>query len=114
MSGEGVIADGGTSPRETSTRETSTHDAEESEGPVTSSAKEVFAAALERATHAGNRSAIHALEMVASLPATDVHRMDVVRTWGKTEDVSDNPLLLYLAPLLLRHTRMVKSGRYAI
>jgi pimeloyl-ACP methyl ester carboxylesterase len=62
--------------------------------------RDLFAAALERATRAGNTSAIHALEMVASLPPTDVHRMDVVRTWGKTEDVSDNPLLLYLAPLL--------------
>jgi len=77
--------------------------------------RDLFAAALERATHAGNRSAIHALEMVASLPATDVHRMDVVRTWGKTEDVSDNPLLLYLAPLLapgypIRHTVSFARG----
>jgi len=77
--------------------------------------RDLFAAALERATRAGNTSAIHALEMVASLPPTDVHRMDVVRTWGKTEDVSENPLLLYLAPLLapgypVRHTVSFARG----
>ena len=77
--------------------------------------RDLFAAALERATRAGNTSAIRALETVASLPPTDVRRMDVVRTWGKTEDVSDNPLLLYVAPLLspgyaIRHTVSFARG----
>ena len=62
--------------------------------------RDLFAAAMERAKRDSNASALRALDAVAALPATDVRRMDVVRKWGRTEDVSDNLLLVYLGLLL--------------
>jgi pimeloyl-ACP methyl ester carboxylesterase len=62
--------------------------------------RDLFEQALARARRESNRAAIDALEAVAELPPVDVHRMDVVRLWGRTEDISDNPLMLYLGPLL--------------
>jgi pimeloyl-ACP methyl ester carboxylesterase len=62
--------------------------------------RDLFAAAMARAKASGNVRAVESLADVASLPLTDVHRMDVVRTWGKTEDISDNPLLVLIAPLI--------------
>ena len=62
--------------------------------------RDLFTAAVEKATRESNTHAINALRAVANLPATDVHRMDVVRQWGRTEDVSDNPLLVFLGLLL--------------
>jgi pimeloyl-ACP methyl ester carboxylesterase len=62
--------------------------------------RDLFAAAMARATSASNAAAIAALEGVAALPPTDVRRMDAVRKWGKTEDMADNPLLVLIAPLL--------------
>ncbi len=62
--------------------------------------RDLFAAAMKRANASGNARAIESLTNVSSLPLTDIHRMDVVRTWGKTEDISDNPLLLLMAPLI--------------
>jgi len=62
--------------------------------------RDLFAAAMSRAKASGNATAVESLAGVASLPVTDVHRMDIVRTWGKTEDISDNPLLVLIAPLI--------------
>jgi pimeloyl-ACP methyl ester carboxylesterase len=62
--------------------------------------RDLFAAAMVRARAGSNATAIEALRDVATLPPTDVGRMDAVRRWGRTEDVSDNPLLVFIAPLL--------------
>jgi pimeloyl-ACP methyl ester carboxylesterase len=62
--------------------------------------RDLFAAAMERANASGDANAIESLTNVSSLPLTDVRRMDVVRKWGKTEDISDNPLLVLIAPLI--------------
>jgi pimeloyl-ACP methyl ester carboxylesterase len=62
--------------------------------------RDLFTAAMERARRESNDTAIRDLTAVAALPVTDVHRMDVVRQWGRTEDISDNPLLVYLALLI--------------
>jgi pimeloyl-ACP methyl ester carboxylesterase len=55
---------------------------------------------MARARRDSNDTAIRALDAVAALPVSDVRRMDVVREWGRTEDISDNPLLVYLGLLL--------------
>jgi pimeloyl-ACP methyl ester carboxylesterase len=62
--------------------------------------RDLFGAAMERAKASGNASAIDALSKVSALSPTDAGRMDVVRKWGKTEDISDNPLLVLMAPLI--------------
>jgi pimeloyl-ACP methyl ester carboxylesterase len=66
--------------------------------------RDLFTAAMARARRDSNDTAIRALDAVAALPVTDVRRMDVVREWGRararTEDISDNPLLVYLGVLL--------------
>jgi pimeloyl-ACP methyl ester carboxylesterase len=62
--------------------------------------RDLFAAASARARRDSNESAARALGAVAALPVADVHRMDVVREWGRTEEVSDNPLLVYVGLLL--------------
>jgi pimeloyl-ACP methyl ester carboxylesterase len=62
--------------------------------------RDLFNAAMKRAVAASNTRAVEALTAVGGLPTTNVQRMDVVRTWGKTEDVSDNPLLIFVAPLI--------------
>ena len=62
--------------------------------------RDLFAAAMARAQARGDASATDELSNVASLPLTSVARMDAVRKWGKTEDISDNPLLILLAPLI--------------
>jgi pimeloyl-ACP methyl ester carboxylesterase len=62
--------------------------------------RDLFAAATERAKRDSNNRALRALDAVAALPVTDPRRMDVVRKWGRTEDVSDNPLLVYVGLLL--------------
>jgi pimeloyl-ACP methyl ester carboxylesterase len=62
--------------------------------------RDLFAAAMARAKASGDARAIESLTNVSSLPLTDVARMDVVRKWGKSEDISDNPLLVLIAPLI--------------
>jgi Predicted hydrolases or acyltransferases (alpha/beta hydrolase superfamily) len=62
--------------------------------------RDLFTAAMARARRASNDTAIRALDAVAALPVSDVRRMDVVRELGRTEDISDNPLLVYLGLLL--------------
>ena len=62
--------------------------------------RDLFAAAMARAKANGDARAIESLTNVSSRPLTDVGRMDVVRTWGKSEDISDNPLLVLIAPLI--------------
>ena len=62
--------------------------------------RDLFTAAMARARRNSNDTAIRALTAVAALPVTDVHRMEIVRQWGRTEDISDNPLLVYLALLI--------------
>jgi pimeloyl-ACP methyl ester carboxylesterase len=62
--------------------------------------RDLFAAALGRARRDSNERGVRALDAVAALPVADVHRMDVVREWGRTEAVSDNPLLVYVGLLL--------------
>ena len=62
--------------------------------------RDLFAAAMARAKASGDARAIESLTAVSSLPLTDVGRMNVVRKWGKSEDISDNPMLVLLAPLI--------------
>jgi proline iminopeptidase len=62
--------------------------------------RDLFAAAMARAKANGDARAIESLTNVSSLPLTDVARMDVVRKLGKSEDISDNPLLVLIAPLI--------------
>jgi pimeloyl-ACP methyl ester carboxylesterase len=62
--------------------------------------RDLYSAAMARAKARSDSRAIASLESVASLPFTNVRRMDVVHKWGKTEDMSDSPLLVLIAPFI--------------
>jgi len=71
--------------------------------------RDLFAAAVERARSRSDSKAIESLESVASLPFTDVRRMEVVRKWGKTEEMSDSPMLALIAPFISPGYRVSKA-----
>jgi len=73
--------------------------------------RDLFAAAMERAKASRDTKAVESLTKVSSLPLTDIHRMDVVRTWGKTENISDNLLLAQIAPFISPGYPLSKAPR---